>query len=72
MHDSHEDGYRYARPQACIDELRAALEAMFDLVGGGDFVRNIENDSDTSKFAMQGLRIVGALNLTRTALERTK
>ena len=25
MHDSHQDGYRYARPQACIDELLAAL-----------------------------------------------
>lgn len=26
MHDSHEEGYRYLRPQACIDELLAALE----------------------------------------------
>lgn len=40
MHDSHEEGYRYVQPQACIDELREALKGLLDehvkLVSSGD------------------------------------
>ncbi len=44
MHDSHEEGYRYARPQACIDELLAALKAAR---GHADSIRRHSSDDET-------------------------
>lgn len=58
MHDSHEPSYRIVQPQACIDELRADLEAVLD--------NACEHPADLDGAG------VNAVNKARDTLERTK
>ena len=65
-HDSHEEGYRYVQPQACIDELRAALEAIIDPFQA---VEAIACASEGKPLTATGQAL---LNQARATLEKTK